>query len=246
MTAHFYNLLSSLGISVTMSSAGPSRMYAQQAVAYSARDSLLGEHTDSTPDTPPTIAAPDLEGLCALKRQVVENLPAACVHCGAEMLKEYCVELKDQCVISYCKKKGACGRSLVLFAGFDRTYPIYSKTCCFKQVEEAAPVEFEAPTELAGREQQSMLSVEQTVFAALSRRQGLEQEQLDIYALHGIVRPDAKCATCERAYSTHRKCDQYGWYESSRACYKLPSEWPGYVEPGTWATEREQSNCAVV
>lgn len=55
-----------------MSGAGPSRMYAQQAVAYSVRDSMLGAQTNSTAESPPTQNAPDIAGLCELKRSIGE------------------------------------------------------------------------------------------------------------------------------------------------------------------------------
>lgn len=202
---------------------------------------MLGARTNSTAESPPTQDAPDIAGLCALKRQIVTNLPTACTHCGAELKKEYCVELKDdECIMAYCKTPGACGKSLVLFAGFDRTYPVYTQTCCFKRIE-AAPVQPVVPAPVTFTAEDAPNSpptnAPEMLSASILKELQQEQQQLDIYALHGIERPDSKCANCGKAYSTHNKtCDQNGWYESSRKCYKLPHDWPTYnSSTKTWS-----------
>eukprot|EP01040_Poterioochromonas_malhamensis_P018649 gene18649-21832_t len=112
--------------------AGPHRMYAQQAPAFEARSRMITDLGPSTEDSPPVFTLPDIEGLKALKKQVVENLPTKCVHCEADMLPEYCTELRDGTVMAYCKKRGACGRSLVLFAGVKLVRPVYRKICPFQ------------------------------------------------------------------------------------------------------------------
>ena len=113
-------------------------MYAQQAPAFEARSRMITDLGPSTENSPPVFTLPDIEGLTALKKQVVENLPTKCVHCGADMLPEYCTELRDGTVMAYCKKRGACGRSLVLFAGVKLVRPIYRQICPFQSAERPA------------------------------------------------------------------------------------------------------------
>jgi hypothetical protein len=109
-------------------------MYAQQSAAYSARDNYGSHRTDSTKDEPPSHSTPNLEELCNLKKKIVTDLPTNCVHCGADYPLGSIIELKDQCIVAYCKKKGACGKSLVLFAGLDLVVPSYVQVCKFEAV----------------------------------------------------------------------------------------------------------------
>lgn len=218
---------------------GPSRMYVQQTAAFSLRDQFLSElETDSTPESPPSFTAPNLEALADLKRQVLQNPPEKCVHCGAGLTKEMIVELKDGAIMAYCKTKGACGRSLVLFAGVDVTYPIYRKICPFEAVAPAV----EAQTVFTAAEATSIeQSVNVAAMEARFNRMPLDaQGNLDIYALHGIERPETMCKLCNQTYSAHdssglRRCDKNGWLEAGRSKYQLPSNWPVYdpVE-NTW------------
>ena len=226
-----------------MSAAGPSRMYAQQAVAYSARDSMAGRQTDSTEDSPPTHTAPDLEGLCELKKKIIANPPTHCCHCNAEFTENSIVEIRDECIMAYCKKKGACGKSLVLFAGLNLTYPVYAKICPFKSLVVAAsepvvltlPVESEAGPPITGelsQQEQVEPAIATSVFAlpAQALPPGRWQEVIDVYALHNIHRPEEMCALCGKQYREHdtRPCDQNGWVETHSVQYTLPRDWPVY------------------
>lgn len=212
---------------------GPRQMYAQQTVAFEARNRMASVKTDSTWDTPPTYTRPDIEGLTALKKQIVNNLPKKCSHCEADLFKECFVELKDGTIMAYCKTKGACGRSLVLFAGVDMIIPQYVKVCPFKELVSSDPQPtptYAAPTE-------------QSVFADLAalNLQQEEQQQVhvqqhvifDYHALHGIPKPNSICEHCEKPYSEHdghsmRNCDSNGWLRSGSTLIELPSDWPRY------------------
>ncbi len=123
---------------------GPSRMYQAQTVAFNARSELMGVKTDSTPETPPTHTLPNVVELSALKQRIVSNLPTNCVHCEAIYPPNSFLEHKGS-VMAYCKLKGACGRSLVLFAGVEMNTPVYTKICPFK-APEIIPAEASADT----------------------------------------------------------------------------------------------------
>jgi hypothetical protein len=112
-------------------------MYAAQSAAFSARDVLLGRKTDSTSDSPPSFTSPNLEELCSLKKKVLAELPTHCIHCDAEYTKKSFVETKDGAVMAYCKQPGACGKSLVLFAGVDLSTPIYIRVCMFQKLTQS-------------------------------------------------------------------------------------------------------------
>ncbi len=88
-------------------------MYACQTAAYQARNQMGGTKTDSTPDKPPSHQAPDLEGLCALRKKILSSLPKKCAHCDKPLKHSLgsFVERKDHSLIAYCKTPGACGRS---------------------------------------------------------------------------------------------------------------------------------------
>lgn len=210
-----------------MSESGPSIMYAQQAVAFDARAALMGHTTDSTPETPPTHTAPDIVQLCALKKQVLQNLPTSCVHCKAEIKKEYIVEHNGS-IMAYCKTPGACGRSLVLFAGVDFTYPVYAQTCVYTHAERTPPPAFGKP---AGSTQTLSAAELEQAIQQLNVTNFINADPGNIYALHGIPNPAHLCDTCGKSPNQHKKCDQNGWYEVRRSVYALPSDWPVY---STW------------
>ena len=118
--------------------AGPEKMYKCQQAAFDIREVMLGQPTDSTPTTPPTVPDIDLVALCRRKREIINNLPNHCIHCNAEYPKDTLgvfVELRDdsQTIMAYCRKPGACGRSRVLFAGVDLVKPIYEQVCIFSK-----------------------------------------------------------------------------------------------------------------
>lgn len=197
-------------------------MYAQQAVAYDARAALLGQTTDSTPKTPPTQTPPDIVQLCALRKQILKNLPSTCVHCNAEMKKEYIVDHKGS-IMAYCKAPGACGRSLVLFAGVDFTYPVYAQTCVYTH----SPAVAAAPVTASHAQPLSAAEME-LVVNELTSTNFNDVGAMDIYTLHGIPNPAHLCDHCGKPPSEHKKCDQNGWYEARRSVYTLPPDWPVY------------------
>lgn len=218
--------------------AGPRAMYMQQQPAFEARSRMVTDLGPSTETSPPVFTEPDIEGLKNLKKQVVENLPTHCSHCNADMLPDYCCELKDGSVMAYCKKPGACGKSLVLFAGVDLVRPVYRKICPFKKVvstisrepvstpstgpqpgNAADGTETQLPTDLQVPEQQIYDVVE------LYRR-----GEIDEYDLHGISRPTDICALCSKRYDKHEhtRCDENGWVHDHDELLPLPNDWPRY------------------
>ena len=52
---------------------GPSMMYAQQSAAFSARTTLLGITTDSTPNEPPSYPILDVDAICILKKKIISE-----------------------------------------------------------------------------------------------------------------------------------------------------------------------------
>jgi hypothetical protein len=207
---------------------GPREMYELQSAAFSARSELLGIVTDSTTILPPTHSPPNIVELCALKRRILNNLPTECGHCHAIYPPNSIVEHTGS-VIGYCKLPGACGRSLILFAGVDMTCPVYQKICPFKAVEEEViPVPSQSGNVSAAQ-------VEQTpIFSQVQQ----QQSTFDVYALHGITRPNVVCSLCGITFQhhDHRKCDQNGWVETGRRYLELPSNWPVFNErTKTWS-----------
>lgn len=214
----------------------------QQQPAFEARSRMVTDLGPSTENTPPVFTEPDIEGLKNLKKQVVENLPTHCSHCSADMLSEYCCELKDGSVMAYCKKPGACGKSLVLFAGVDLVRPVYRKICPFKKVvssiarepvvvapstgpqsgDSAGGTEMQLPQQPADSPVQ-----EQQIYDIVELyRRG----EIDEYELHGINRPTDVCALCGKTYDKHEhtSCDQHGWVHDHDELLPLPNDWPRY------------------
>lgn len=206
---------------------GPSRMYQSQTAAFLARRSLVTDLGPSTVDTPPVFNPPDIDGLKALKKQVVENLPKTCVHCGAELFPECFLERIDGSIMQYCKKKGACGRSLVLFAGVEMTKPVYRKICPFEKVNNQPPVQ--GDIFLPTRQQDT--SVNSMQIEEPRQQQQFDMIELmrevDVYALHGIQRPTDVCGLCGLTYDVHehKPCDQYGWVHDHDERLPLPDDW---------------------
>jgi hypothetical protein len=200
---------------------GTSCMYQQQMPAFSIRDELGGGlTTNSTPDDPPQHESPDWIKLCELKRSIVQNLPTTCSHCGSGFPDGSIVERRDGDIVAYCKASGACGRSLVLFAAVDRSYPVYKKFCPFRAVE---PSSAEAQEESVSGPPDRTPELPQSI----TMQEVLSRTPLDIYALHGITPPHTLCSLCDKGYQAHEQgCDQNGWKEVGRRLYALPADWP--------------------
>ena len=205
-------------------------MYPQQAPAFEARNQFGGSISDSTVDSPPTFVAPDFAALCEIKKTVVNNLPAMCCHCGAEYPPGSIIERQDGDIMAYCKLRGACGKSLVLFASIDRTAPVYQKFCKFQPAVVQSTV-FMTPEVVHGEieeQQEQQLPIPTTPFPVVMEQQ---QQQLDIYALHGIHRPEERCSRCSEEFRQHqhqRECDQNGWVRVQSRLLDLPADWPTY------------------
>ena len=140
--------------------------------------------------------------------------------------------------MAYCKKPGACGKSLVLFAGVDLVRPVYRKICPFKKV--VGPIAREpvvvtpstgpqsgdsvGGTEMQLPQQPADLPVqEQQIYDIVELyRRG----EIDEYELHGINRPTDVCALCGKRYDKHEhtSCDQYGWVHDHDELLPLPNE----------------------
>lgn len=198
---------------------GPRIMYELQTSAFSARSELMGTITDSTNILPPTHSPPNIIELCTLKRRILSALPTECGHCQAQYPPKSIIEHGGS-IIGYCKLRGACGRSLVLFAGVDMTCPVYEKICPFKEVDK-----------------EEVISVPLQPINTISVAQ-IEQQQFDYHALHGITRPTVVCSLCGLTFQQHdhRKCDQNGWVETGRRALELPSNWPVFNSRAqTWS-----------
>lgn len=198
-------------------------MYAVQTAAYEFRGSHVGIETNSTPTTPPTHKPLDLEAITAQKIHIVNNLPTHCAHCQAEFPPQSIVELKDGCVMAYCKQKGACGKSQVLFAGIELKTPIYGKSCRFQRIQ-PAPREQDLPE---GTEQSSEVveSITAALLAELNRPRVITMED-----------HNPTCATCGNGYLSHKQdVDQNGWRITGYTKLDPLPTWPRFHQAsGTW------------
>lgn len=218
-------------------------MYATQREAFAVRDRALNSATDSTPTSPPSrhLSVPDVAELCRVKRQVVSNLPAKCFHCGADYPpnsegKGTFVERSDGTVMAYCKTKGACGKSHVLFAGVALVIPHYKQVCTFVRRSAAEATEAAAeqaehvvppPTaELIEELQQLQQEAAPQPYRGAS---GMTSEELR--EMH-----DPTCAACGERWQAHPKdCDVNGWRIAEQERVPYPADWPRFDErTGTW------------
>lgn len=230
---------------------GPRMMYQTQAVAFNARNEILGKATDSTPITPPSVPAIDLNALCKLKRDIVSNLPKNCLHCGAEYpieVKGTFVERDDGSIMAYCKQKGACGRSHVLFAGVELVKPVYEQVCVFTykgfnsaplgQKEEQAAIikssDFQQQLVVPKIEQQQFDPSDLTAISSIDQIQAsFDMSKMthdEMMELH-----DPTCAKCGLRKLAHKTdIDKNGWRVARKESLSLPADWPTYY-PSTAA-----------
>jgi hypothetical protein len=167
-----------------------SRMYQVQTAAFDAADSYRPPVTNSTPQHPP-VHTVKIDEACKAKQEALAHLPTNCSHCGTTLSGASCiVEIKSGDVMAYCRDAGGCGKSQVLFCSVPLTVPTYKQVCVFKS----------APT------------------AARSKQD--EAQGVDVYALHGISRPDAVCLTCNKAWTDHvQGYDSNGWVQVRSALW---------------------------
>ena len=198
---------------------GPRQMYAVQTAAFDFRRSHVGIATDSTPTSPPTRKPLDLEAIAAQKRHIVNNLPTHCSHCNAEFPPQSIVELKDGSVTAYCKKKGACGKSHVLFAGIELKQPIYEQVCVFRRIEP----KFETTSNLPTTEHVPVEVDMEQLLRSCHREVTLEDH-------------DPTCASCgKRNLSHHHDVDQNGWRIARYEVIRPPRNWPVFnKQTGSW------------
>ena len=112
-----------------------SMMYQSQMPAYSAHSAYNAHVSNSTPTSPPEVTPTDITAACTKKKNVVNALPIKCSHCPAALSHEdNCFnEMKDGSVIAYCRAKGGCGRSQVLFVAPELSIPKYKQVCVFEE-----------------------------------------------------------------------------------------------------------------
>jgi hypothetical protein len=112
----------------------PSQLYAVQQPAFESAAAYSPKVTDSTPDSPPSFTPADLSQACETKTNIVNNLPTQCAHCATsfEGVTGCLTEMSNGTIMAYCKGKGGCGRSQVLFVPPDTTVPKYKKVCVFE------------------------------------------------------------------------------------------------------------------
>eukprot|EP01033_Poteriospumella_lacustris_P009397 gene9397-6728_t len=216
-------------------------MYAQQAPAFEARSRMITDLGPSTEDSPPVFTLPDIEGLKALKKQVVENLPTKCVHCEADMLPEYCVKLVRPVYRKICPFQTAA-RPADTLAELEttanptaemQTPPLMQMPPLMQLPPQMQPLQqMQAPQMQAQQERWQHLdtapAVEPTHRPSIFER--FARGQIDVYELHGIKRPDEVCQRCEKSFDEHEhaECDKFGWVHDHDELLEIPADWPTY------------------
>jgi hypothetical protein len=113
----------------------PTRLYECQIPAYQSHSAYNAKVTNSTPTSPPEVTPTDINAACQKKKEIVNNLPTKCSHCG--MATGSIVELKDGSIMAYCKSS-ECGRSQVLYVAPSLTTPKYKQVCVFEEDQSKA------------------------------------------------------------------------------------------------------------
>jgi hypothetical protein len=121
---------------------------------------------------------------------------------------------------------------------------VYTQYCPFKDIAKKEEAVIPAPEMRADSASsgagQTTLTPEQ-LRALTQQVQFMPEQQMDMYELHGMVKPTAICELCDREFRVHTPgCDQHGWKETSRKVYVLPADWPFYhASTGTWGKKPE-------
>jgi hypothetical protein len=209
-------------------------MYQSQAACFDAAAANAARTvTDSTPTAPPTFQPADLTAALAEKQRVVAMLPLPeCIHCGTT--KPTVVQRHDGDVVMYCKGEGGCGKSHWLFKCPDLRVPVYEQCCPFEKEQPPAPqpTSQAPPPSSEGDASQLQATSQEEVLQRLEASladpiQRFARGEIDAYQLHGVGRPDERCARCSRKRSDHKTdCDTNGWRVSEYRVQKLPREWP--------------------
>lgn len=192
-----------------MSANGPSMMYQVQRPAFEARKTILDACCigPSTATSPPQIQAINIQEVCELKKQAIANKPINCVHCGAKHPERSIIETKDGSIIAYCREKGACGKSNVIFAGIELSTPQFEQVCPFQH-------RIHIPETRITEDLNAELTQEPIIQRPMFREITMEDHS-------------PTCALCGKRYHEHKQdCDQFGWRICSRRPVVLPSDWP--------------------
>jgi hypothetical protein len=174
--------------------------------------------------------------------------------------------------MAYCKKKGACGRSHVLFAGVELTRPVYEQVCVFssraeefnfvpKQRQPQPVFSGATPTEQQEVVQQEPLQQEvlqqeplqqeplqqevtQHVFQEVSTRAYPDFSRMTNDQMMEMHNPT--CAKCGRRSLDHKNdVDQNGWRIAYKERIRNPPGLPVYnPSTGNWSVENE-GTCTV-
>jgi len=187
--------------------AAPTQLYAIQSAAYDSHAQYNLKKTDSTPTTPPSITPTNAEEACKKKKEIVFALPTKCGHCS------HPVDADDRCfaevkgtVMVYCKKKGGCGRSQVLFVCPDLTIPKYKQVCIW--------------------EEDKSTSTANDQHKAIAQLHGLPYTSSDSKCI--------KCSKSYKEHTFGY--DQNGWVEYARDVIHVPQDWPLWnSSTGLWS-----------
>jgi hypothetical protein len=196
-------------------------MYACQTPAFDQRQQFMPKKTDSTPTTPPTFTQLDVEGLCRAKRNAVRSAPTTCTHCASAAVR---ICDSGECVMAYCQGK-TCGKSQILFAPPDLTYPVYRKVCVFvggDANELPMPSSQRNAANDAPRAQITPEELAQMV-AEMNNAQAIHAAQ--------VASLNENCRSCGKRRREHEaNIDVNGWAEVERRPVTLPKDWPMYVK----------------
>src|SRR3990167_3771645 len=197
------------------------RMYAVQAAAYEARQEYEPYVTKvpSTPETPPVVES-DLTKACEAKKLALVNKPQVCSHCEAPLQTEYFEEFNGT-IFAYCKSKGGCGKSQVLFVNPSRTAPVFAKCCIFEPSD---------PNDVFDR--QTLLERTRGESRVAKR-----SDQLPYAAYKGDYIPiSAACLKCDLPFKKHKQnIDNNGWAQVSTITLQVPEDWPHNLGGGAWS-----------
>lgn len=226
-----------------MSANGPSMMYQVQRPAFEARKTILDACCigPSTSTTPPQIQAINIQEVCALKKQAITNKPLNCVHCGAKHPERSIIETKDGSIIAYCREKGACGKSNVIFAGIELSTPQFEQVCPFQHRNHIPePIIF-------NNDSLTSQQIPSQPFSPGDLPAELTQEpivQRPMFREITMEDHSPTCALCGKRYHEHKQdCDEFGWRICSRKPVVLPADWPVF-QPDL-AIWQEKGSCNV-
>jgi hypothetical protein len=129
-----------------------------------------------------------------------------------------------ECVMAYCQGK-TCGKSQILFAPPDLTYPVYRKVCVFvggDANELPMPSSQRNAANDAPRAQITPEELAQMV-AEMNNAQAIHAAQ--------VASLNENCRSCGKRRREHEaNIDVNGWAEVERRPVTLPKDWPMYVK----------------